>query len=146
MIRRWAADGRVMRAISRPLALACALSAMALGVVPAPAAAAGGGAARCAAQVSIPAADSIGSVALPQGGYRVLVLDTERLSCTKAVTDFRKLLRAPGNRAPSPWVVDKRSKTFSQGAGGPSFRVERTLAATPAGPSAFQRIQDWAVV
>jgi cell division protease FtsH len=144
---RRAADAKGMRALSRPLALACALSALALGAVPAVANAQSGGAARCAAKVKLPATDRIGSVALPKGVYRVLVLDTERLSCSKAVANFRELLRAPGNKPPTPWVVDAKTKTFSEGAGGPSFRIEHVAVSTPsAGGTAFQKIQDWAVI
>jgi cell division protease FtsH len=135
-----------MPALTRPLALAWAISALALGALPATAAAQGGGAARCAIPATVRANDHIGPVALPKGEYKLLVLDTDRLSCTKAVVEFRKLLKAPGNAAPSPWVIDKSSKTFSQGAGGPAFRVERAVAVTTPGRSAFQKIQDWAVV
>jgi hypothetical protein len=107
MIGRRAADGRVMRALIRPLALAWAISALAFGVMPATAAAQVGGAARCAAQVTVPAADRIGPVSLPARKYKLLVLDTNRMSCTRAAGDFRKLLKAPGNTAPAPWAVGR---------------------------------------
>jgi cell division protease FtsH len=137
-----------MRTLLRLLALACALSALALGMLPAGAAAqvGGGGAARCAVTVKVPSTDRIGSLSLHSGEYGVLVLDSERLSCSKAAADFRSFLRAPDNAAPSPWVVEAKTRTFSDGAGGPSFRVVPIAASSGGGSSAFQKIQDWAVI
>jgi cell division protease FtsH len=149
MIRPRTADVKVMRALLRLLALACALSALALGALPAGAAAqvGGGGAARCAAVVKVPAADRIGPLSVASGQYGVLVLDTERLSCSKAVADFRSFLRASNNAAPSPWVIEAKTRTFSDGAGGPSFRiVPMATSSSGGGSTAFQKIQDWAVI
>src|SRR3954468_8738321 len=125
MIRPRMADWRAMRTLLRLLVLACALSALA----PAAAMAQAGGAARCAVPVDVPGNDHVGPASLPKGTYRVLVLDTGRLSCNKAVVEFRGLLKQAGTTAPTPWVVDAKTKTFSNGAGGPSFRVERVATA-----------------
>jgi cell division protease FtsH len=136
--------GYMRTLLVRLVVLACALSLIAPALASAQTS---GGAARCAVTVKVPANDRIGAVAISKGSYRVLVLDTERLSCSKAVASFRRLLKAQGNTPPSPWVVDSKTETFSDGAGGPAFRVERA-APVPGteGTSAFQKIQDWAVI
>jgi cell division protease FtsH len=136
--------GYMRTLLVRLVVLACALSLIAPALASAQT---GGGAARCAATVKVAANDRIGAVGLSKGDYRVLVLDTERMSCSKAVASFRELLKAKGNTPPSPWVVDAKTETFSEGAGGPAFRVERAApVAGTEGTSAFQKIQDWAVI
>jgi len=136
------ADGSVMRTLGRPAALACALLALAAGLVPA-GAAAQGGSAQCSVPVNVGRDDRVGAIELPKGRYRVTVVDSERLSCVEASKRFQQLLRARGARVPAPWVVDGASKTFSNGAGGPSFRVDQV---DTGGGLSWQSLQDWAVI
>lgn len=75
--------------------------------------------------------DRIGSVSFPAGNYAV---GTSGLSCGQMVTLFARFLQYPSGLLPSPWRLNARTKTFSNGRG-QSFRVGGGRPSPPAPPA-----------
>jgi cell division protease FtsH len=121
------------------LALACAAAAL---LAAAPVAGAQGGPATCASTVRVPSDDRVGAVLLPEGEYRIELLDSGRTGCGQAAAELRNLLRAPGNRAPSGWLVQPSSKTF-RGPGAVEFRLESVGGGFAV---SWQDIENWMVI
>jgi hypothetical protein len=71
--------------------------------------------------------DRIGELAVPQGSYRLTVLDPSRLSCAAASDALRRFLEDFDGRLPAPWRLDAPTATFT-GANGAAFQI----AAVPA--------------
>jgi cell division protease FtsH len=138
-------DGRLvqgMRASARPVlvALYCAL-AVSLGVM-APVASAQGGAASCQATVRVPLDDRAGPVTIPKATYRLVVLDSSKLTCADAAGRFREFLRQPGNRLPDGWRGLATNKTF-KGPDDVDFRIQ---AVDAGGGLSWQSVEDWVVL
>ena len=131
-----------MTASARPVlaVLACAL-ALSLGVM-APAASAQGGAATCQATVRVPLDDRAGPVAIPKATYRLVVLDSSKLTCADAAENFRELRRQPGNRLPTGWRGLAASKTF-KGPDDVQFRIE---AVDAGGGLSWESVENWVVL
>ena len=101
-----------------------------------------GGAAACQATVRVPLDDRAGAVTIPKGTYRMVVLDSAKLSCADAVERFREFLRQHGNRLPDGWRGVAASKAF-QGPDDHNFRIE---AVDAGGGIGWQSVEDWAVL
>ena len=68
--------------------------------------------------------DRIGKLRLPEGPYRITVLNERRLSCSAAGDLFTQFLEDFDGRLPSPWRLNAGSATFRRGAGSAiGFRV-----------------------
>ena len=131
-----------MRVPIRPAVLIAAF-AMVFSAAAMPASAsAAGGIATCQATVRVPLDDRAGAVTIPKGDYRLIVLDTSKLSCADATEHFREFLRQPGNTLPSDWRGVATTKAF-QGPDGSDFRIE---VMDTGGGITWQSIQDWAVL
>jgi hypothetical protein len=77
--------------------------------------------------------DHIGRLSLPAGQYRITLLATGRLSCSRASTLFANFLQLYTGRLPSPWRLDVSTATFSAGQH-VGFRVKRAVG-PPARPT-----------
>ncbi len=131
-----AADGMVVVRAPRipPVATALLVALLALCLACAPAAMAQGGTADCVAQVKVDKRGAAGRLPIERGNYRVTVVDSARLTCAEATQEFKRFLGRGAQPLPEPWQVQTSTRTFSEGPGGPSFRV--TLDA-PAGGGGF---------
>ena len=129
---------RIVRLLVAPallvLALACAQPAVAQG-----------GSAVCSTPVEVAKQQQVGALPLEPGPHEITVLDTAEINCDDALEEFRSILRAPGSALPAGWSLDPASRTFSRE--NDSFRVAAALTEEEgAGPSTWDRIQDWMVV
>ncbi len=79
--------------------------------------------AECTAQVDVTRDGHAGPLRVEAGRYRITLLDSARLTCAEAAEQFRRFRAAGEKPLPDPWEVKVRSRTFSDGTGGPSFRV-----------------------
>ncbi|HEY6780852.1 MAG TPA: hypothetical protein VI111_07860, partial [Thermoleophilaceae bacterium] len=111
--------------VSRTSPIATALFALLFAIlaVCAPPVAAQGGMADCTAQVDVLHAGHAGPLPLTAGKYRVTLLDSARMTCAEATEQFRRFRAAGDKPLPDPWQVKVSSQTFSDGPGGPAFRV-----------------------
>jgi cell division protease FtsH len=127
MERRDVADARTEVRASRtpPAATAPLALLVALLLACAPTAAAQGGMAECVAQVDVAQDGHAGPLPVEAGRYRITLLDSARLTCAEAREQFRSFRVAGEKPLPDPWQVKVGSKTFSEGSGGPAFRVAR---------------------
>jgi hypothetical protein len=74
--------------------------------------------------------DRIGDLSVPQGNYRLTILDPSRMSCAAASDALRRFLEAFDGRLPTPWRLDPSTATFT-GANGAAFQI--AAAPAPAG-------------
>ncbi len=79
----------------------------------------------CAARVDVARDGHAGPLPIEAGRYRVTLLDSARLTCAEATEQFRRFRAAGEKPLPDPWEVKVRTSTFSDGPGGPAFRVAR---------------------
>lgn len=70
--------------------------------------------------------DRIGQLRLPEGHYRIILLDSSRLSCTHASDLFAQFLEDYTGDLPGRWRVIARRSEFRRGNSDVGFRVERT--------------------
>jgi cell division protease FtsH len=125
-------------------AIAAALIAVVLSVLPAQAAAqTQGGAATCQATVRVPLDDRIAAVPVPKGDYTVIVTNTGKLTCSDATEHFREFLRRAHNSLPTDWHAVVASKMF-KGPDNADFRIAEVNAG--GGGFDFQAIQDWMII
>ena len=75
----------------------------------------------CPAPFTVQHDDMIGKLKLPAGEYRVTLLSTGRLSCTRASKKFAKFLGM--SDVPAGWNVDPKTATFKKSRGY-GFRVK----------------------
>jgi cell division protease FtsH len=111
----------------------------------APPAGAQGGAAVCSTPIEVERHQDVGGLTLDRASYEITVLDTAEINCDDAIREFRSILSAPGSTLPAGWEFDPVSRTFSRG--DDAFRVAPAITEEgPAGPSTWDRIQDWMVI
>jgi hypothetical protein len=75
----------------------------------------------CAAPFTVEHDDTIGTLKLPAGEYRVTLLSTGRLTCTRASKKFAKFLGM--SNVAAGWKLDVKTATF-QKSRGYGFRVK----------------------
>lgn len=74
--------------------------------------------------------DQVGALYLPEGHYRITLLDPGAIGCAEAADLFRQFLEDWDGKLPRPWVVDAQYSRFTRGAGG---GVGFSVAATSSG-------------
>lgn len=110
-----------------------ALTALALiaGPVGQSSASASGADARAAAPLRCPATfqvlhnDRIGRLKLPQGPYRIRILDDQALGCARASRLFAKFLQDFDGNLPGRWRLQVRTATFTKRGTNAGFRVKK---------------------
>ena len=125
----------------RPFAVAFTALALLAGAA-APTASAQGGSATCQAPITVRGEDRVGPLKVADGKHRIMVTDTQQLTCSDAVKRFRAFLKAPGNRLPTGWTVDVANNNFA-GPAGASFSIQETGGGIGL---SWQGFQDWAVL
>jgi cell division protease FtsH len=147
MPRAKSADGeRAVRVPRIPPALVALLAVLAALLIGASAASAAGGMAQCSAPVNVARDGDAGPLPVPKGAYHVTLLDSARMTCAEASERFRSFLRAGTKPLPDPWTVNRATRTFSDGEGGPAFRIAPVPAAAADSGFSWQDIQDWMVI
>jgi cell division protease FtsH len=114
---------------------AALLALLAVLALPVLAANAQGGMAECSALVKVERDGAAGRLPIAKGAYRVTLLDSARLTCSEAIADFKQFLAKGAQPLPGDWELQENTRTFSDGVGGPSFRVARTGTAGTGGYS-----------
>ena len=110
---------------------AIAVTAMLVGPAAQSSAAQGGDAARAAAPQGCPATfqvlhnDRIGRLQLPQGHYRIRLLDNRALGCARASRLFAKFLQDFDGNLPGRWRLQVRTATFTKRGTNAGFRVKK---------------------
>jgi hypothetical protein len=79
---------------------------------------------RCRGTFRVLNNDRIGQLRLPKGRYRITLVGTG-VTCTQASSRFTDFLQAFDGVLPRPWRMNAQTATFTRGAGGPGFSVER---------------------
>ena len=82
---------------------------------PAAAGAQGAQATPCSGSFQVEHADRIGRLKLPEGAYRITVLDPNLLSCASASRLFAQFLQDFDGRLPRPWTLNVATATFTRG-------------------------------
>lgn len=78
--------------------------------------------------------DTIGSLKLPAGEYRITLLAVGRFTCARAAARFADFLADFDGRLPRPWVLDPQTATFSRSAH-VGFRVKLAAGEPSADPA-----------
>lgn len=103
-------------------------------VVPASKSGGGGGNSgrSCPRYFTVKYRDSIGSLKIPRGKYRLTLLDDRKLNCAQAARLFRKFLLDFDGRLPRPWKVNPLLGIFYKStAGRTGFKVNRAYDPSP---------------
>jgi ATP-dependent Zn protease len=124
------------------------LAAFAILACAVPSAHAQGGAAQCNEPVKLDREQSISSITLGEGSYRIRVEETGDLTCDQAREAFREILAAPAGNLPPDWQVDLTNQTFARGDGSDAFSVQLINPPASAGGDGltWAEIEDWLVI
>lgn len=114
-------DARQLRWL-RLIAFAAALGFAFLLATSAPARAAES---TCPATFHVLHDDHVGKLKLPEGHYRITLLDDEKLTCQRASDLFRRFLEDVDGKLPGRWRVAPARSEFVRGRPGVGFRVTR---------------------
>ncbi len=120
------------------LAGSAALALLALAMVggPPPAsadAAVAAAPARCPATFHVLHDDRIGRLKLPEGHYRIRLLDDQALGCARAAKLFAKFLQDFDGVLPGRWRLDVQTATFSKRGTDVGFKVKRARGSSGGG-------------
>jgi cell division protease FtsH len=131
-----------MRRTLRTLPLLAFLVVLAAFTTPA---SADGGSAACTVPFEIARTQSIESMVLEAGPYKLTVLDTSETTCDQANDALRTVLKEPGAALPDGWKLDAGSGTISRSDGTDGFRMEPDTAAAAGagGGSMWDDMQSW---
>jgi cell division protease FtsH len=104
-----------------------------------------GGSAACTVPFEIARTQSIESMVLEAGPYKLTVLDTSETTCDQANDALRTVLKEPGAALPDGWKLDAGSGTISRSDGTDGFRMEPDTAAAAGGGggSMWDDMQSW---
>src|SRR5262245_30181526 len=80
---------------------------------------------RCPATFQVLHNDRIGRLKLPQGHYRIRILDDRELSCARASKLFAKFLQDFDGVLPGPWRLKVSTATFIKRGTDVGFRVKK---------------------
>jgi cell division protease FtsH len=111
----------------------------------APPASAAGGSASCTVPFEIARSQSIESLVLQPGPYKLTVLDTSQMTCDEANDAVRAALREPGAALPDGWKVDAPSSTITRADGTDGIRIQADTASMTGGggSSMWDDMQSW---
>lgn len=84
----------------------------------------GRGEERCPGTFRVQHNDRIGKLKLPEGNYRLTLLQKKGLTCQRASKLFTKFLEDFDGDLPGRWRVDSQSGEFRKGRDGKGFRVK----------------------
>jgi hypothetical protein len=87
---------------------------------------------RCPGTFQVLHNDRIGQLRLKAGLYRITLLSTGKLTCSRAATLFARFLQDFDGVLPRPWALNVATGTFRRGAGHVGFRV-KPFSGTPSG-------------
>lgn len=123
-------QGRLLVTTSVPKISVAALAVLVcLLAIPAGASAQGSQAMRCPSSFQVEHDDRIGKLKLPEGAYRVTVLDPNLLSCASASRLFSQFLQDYDGKLPRPWALNVKTATFTRGSARTTgFRVQLITA------------------
>jgi hypothetical protein len=80
---------------------------------------------RCPATFHVLHNDRIGRLELPQGHYRIRILDDRALGCSRASKLFAKFLQDFDGNLPGRWRLQVSTATFSKRGTAQAFRVKK---------------------
>jgi hypothetical protein len=80
--------------------------------------------ARCRGTFRVLHDDRIGKLKLQAGNYRITLLSTKGITCSRAAILFARLLQDYDGVLPRPWALDVATGTFRRGAARVGFRVK----------------------
>jgi hypothetical protein len=80
---------------------------------------------RCPATFHVLHNDRIGRLKLPQGHYRIRILDDQRLTCQRASNLFAKFLQDFDGNLPGKWRLQVSTATFFKRGTDVGFRVKK---------------------
>jgi hypothetical protein len=76
--------------------------------------------------------DSIGSFRIPAGRYRITLVGPRKINCARAYDLFREFLYDYNGVLPSPWVLNRKTATFTRGKNARvGFNINRIYGPSP---------------